>query len=369
VILYERETIDLDVDGRGISAAIPGRAWKGERAWAGTTQSSTERQYDEFTVEKVFVDAALYRKLRTFWSYAMNGGIFTLALNSAKAHWQAISLDPLYGNVFDNGDLDVWESGVPRYGTLWVKSGSGTLTRETKLENVRKGLFAARLDGSATCEIVLKMPSQKLVPVYSELVASYYVMNATTTVEKWTVYDPVGDLYWKHDTSEWVNPLVWNSAPASTTAEYELRTFAVGNEYEGILNDCYPELWVCAYHRPTTDIGLWFDDLRLALKGGYVFLRNLGTMAIGDQVKLFSRTRGDEELAAIDDVLGPYGDGTAYVSVTPVPSRRYDPRDLLIHDDTYLFMAANQDESALTELEGGVYRFKLKCRQAETGRS
>ena len=360
-IIYGRTTIDFGASG--VQNAQPGLEFVGSRTLGGTAQTTLFQLRDRITIEKTWTEATvadLYRKLLSWWAYAAAGGTFAFALDLAKTGWAPITSDPGTGNSVSGGDFEAWLAGAsaPDKWTL-AQVGSTTFSRESQLEHVWDGLFSLRWNIVSGAQSTAMIQTPGIVTSFTPLTVSYRHKSDVNASVQAAVKDVVGNLWWTG--SAWSGSQTWITPTAPTNPQFALASISIAG---GQGNDGAMQVWL---RNPTTGTKAWVDDVRLEQANAFVSTGGAG-FAVNDQVELISRSTRRREAMKVQSV-STQSDGSQLVFFVNQPAERYDPRDIIQHQDYYPFLTVDQRDPAVWEELNGVYRLKAECVEILTGRN
>lgn len=365
-IIYDRGTT-IDFGTAGVVSALPGTMVEGERLFWGTGQSVISYQGRTLRIQKgpFYNDQPLYRALSTFWgSWGSKGLPFAFAADLAKVGDTSLWTDARVGNLVTNGGLENW-TGTDPDGVTITLSGATTITRETRYEDVRTGLYSLRYDRAAAAQSIARFETQRSIDLGWPFVVRFRYRTRTTGSRLEYAVQQVDDGFYAQDTngSSWAAPAVYFNAGNTTTLDWHLHSqgFASGVANESVLR-------IYIRNGATGGTAYWLDDVEFTQSApNYIYVRESIGFTTGDAVRLIARTGHREELTTVSGFV-VQGDAAVRMTLGANTIGRWDARDILRSQDYFPHMVADQEDPAITEDTGSLFRFDLKCREALTGR-
>lgn len=360
-ILYDRKTIDLGA--QGVIGVLGGRTFEGSRVFAGASQTTVLRSYQAIEIQKRFSDRTLYQSIQTFWhDWALQGRPFSFAFDSAKTMDAPIMLDPLYGNMLDNGDMEVWASATAATGWIFTIAGGTSIDRETKREDVQEGLYAMRWTLSGASQSTAAINSYRQLALSVPFKISFWQKDSAGIGMDYSVQNVTSGLWAQNTTPTWGAGQVWLATGAINTVEWALysQTFNSGLASTGTVK-------IVLRNQTTGSVPHLVDDLRLERTAGTVRVRSATGLVNTDVVRFVSRTEPREELVTVSSFASA-GLGMQDLTLSALPRGRFDMRDIVREEDYYPYLLADQKDEAVVENAGGVFDLSLKCRDSLTGR-
>lgn len=371
-IIYDSGRISVDLGANGVTNAAPGRAWEGARHYAGAAQIVTTRRYDVLKIEKVWAESAhpgLYRQLSTFWNdWAIAGNPFAFVLDTAKANLSPLVYNPGFGNWLPNGGFEAWLGSFPD-GWSFAQTGGTTLTKETLLDSVAEGLYALKFTQVAGAQSNAYIRTTDYFNQNSYFNVSLRHKNDAKGTMAWAVRNTVDNTWWTGAT--WSGTQTVNNVTAPTSRGWTLYTSPTIQ----MTGNASP---LEVYVRNATTGNTWVDDVRLTQPyapnqagsaGKCLLVAEYGTFAIGDVVRVRSKAGGYEEWAQLADVYTRPTESWQDLYLTGNLRNRYVPGDTVQNVEHYPFLVADQDDPALQEEPGSIYKLEIKCREALPGRT
>jgi hypothetical protein len=353
----------IDLGASGFQSVEGGRAFDGTRL-PRTGDAVVERLFDSIRFQAIRADALLLRTIRAFESYALAGGAFAVANDSAQMVDTVINADPAYLEKVTNGDLEAWDAaGTTPTGMTVSLSGSTTISRENKREDVFAGQFAARWDVSASGDRSLLKLRTTQVPAGVATRLTYrhkYDPSAPYAGAFQVTVQNVANAKYLQVNGTWSAGIAYLPSNLQTL-QYAQTTLAF--TMDSVAGELDIE-WGPAFSGSGPQL-LHLDDIHVWVNSFVIPVRDTNGIGTNTSYRFMSRTRGYTEVLLVTGFVPDVS-----VTVSQLPRLQFEARDIVRSESYWPYLKLDQKSPIIQELPGGTGLFALdmKCIEAESGR-